>query len=81
MIGRYKTQSSAKRRTADEMLSVMSLMYNKKKKGPGTVHLGSPDVTCDESDVASWTMTVCVSGLLENNLSTGLYSIELEFGR
>lgn len=50
VIGRYRTQSSAKRRILDDTLTGRSLIYMRKSSGPSTEPCGTPDKTGDRDE-------------------------------
>ena len=56
----YITQSSANRRTVDDVCSAKSLMKIIKGSGPNTEPCGTPDFTAAASDVSPSTSTLCV---------------------
>ena len=56
----YITQSSANRRTVDDVCSSKSLMKIRKSSGPDTEPWGTPDFTAAASDVSPSTTTLCV---------------------
>ena len=66
LMGRYKRQSSAKRRALAWTLDGRSLMYARNSRGPSTVPWGTPDVTGAELDDLPSTTTFWV--LLDRKL-------------
>ena len=63
----YITQSSANRRTVDDVCSAKSLLKIRKSSGPNTEPCGTPDFTAAASDVSPSTTPLCVR-LSKNDL-------------
>ena len=53
-----KDKSSANKRISEEMPSVMSLIYNRKSRGPRTVPCGTPDSTGRKRNCAPFSTTL-----------------------
>ena len=59
VMGRYTTQSSAKRLTLEFSPTGKSLMYTRKSRGPNTVPWGTPDRTSAGLEGEPWITTDC----------------------
>ena len=59
LISRYRTQSSANRRTVEWILPGRLLMYIRKRSGPSSVRSGTPDLTWVQGDCSPLTTTLC----------------------
>ena len=58
-MGRYTTQSSAKRLTLEFSPTGKSLMYMRKSRGPNTLPWGTPDSTSAGLEGEPWITTDC----------------------